>query len=517
MDFDFSCAIGAVTPPTLAPERRLPDLTAALETAVDGITATWSELANRLGDQSCASLAHAPQCATNASDFGLMLGWRHLVEDWITDDRHILIICDDPWMFRELASLDVTVKGKTPKVWLKECKLAFRGLLARTWVAVRVLAEALRFSLGRKHFPANASALLVYGHPASTADGLDGYFGNLMQVEPALVRVLHVDCMGARAAYLVDNTRTFSLHGWGPLLKTLALPFARWRPNQSHLNGRFGWLVRRAAALEGSTGQAAMIRWQQHCQCAWLQKTRPRVIAWPWENHGWERELVHHTKVFGIRSIGYQHSIVGCREWNYAPRSNSNPMADTPDTICTSGPAGLTSLEMMGYPARLMTNAGALRAKTFKRLIHDPDGPVFVAFPFDTAICNQMLGAIRPLGVKGIRFIIKDHPMTPFAFKDSPGVRRTHASLADQPGVRAVLYAATTVGLEALVGGLPTLRFQPHGLVPTDPTPDSMVMPVASTNTLESMLYSLEPPPSIDPASVFSPPDLAMWHRLLTK
>lgn len=514
-DFDFCCAIDPTTDAGIDPANALPGLTAALENAVNQQVDVWSNLARILSSEPSAQLAHAPHCASNASDLGLMLGWRHLVESWIGETLRIVVICDDPWMFRELASLGITVSGTPPTLIIKELTLTVRGMLARTRVALRVFSEARRFASGVKSFPAETSVLLVYGHPASTSQGADGYFGDLMNGESAPVRLLHVDCVDERARALVDNRRTFSLHGWGSALKALPLPFARWRPTQKQMTGKLGWLVRRAQALEGGTGQAAMIRWQQVCQQAWLADARPRVVAWPWENHGWERVFVRQAKSLGVRTIGYQHATVGRREWNYGNGSNIDGKLSTPETICTSGPAGSAALVGLGYDASDLTDIGALRLKTFKRLHHDPDGPVFVAVPFDAAIGNQMLAAIRPLAVAGRTFVIKVHPMTPLEFDESPGIRRTDMSLEDQPGVAAVLYAATTVGLEALLGGLPTLRFQPRGLIPTDPTPDNIDVPEASAETLATHLENLQPPPALDPTGVFSPPDLALWHKLL--
>lgn len=514
-NFDCWCSVDSVDSAAFGTERKIPGLTAALEKAFDKQAEIWWSLARSLGEEPSSMLAHAPNCTSNASDLGLMLAWRHLVEGWLKDDRRILVICDDPWLFRELETLGVMVNGKAPGLWKSELKLAMRGLVARTRVTIRVFAQKFRSSAGGVSFPKNAAAILVYGHPTSTVDGQDGYFGNLMNSEPNLVRVLHVDCLGPRVAELGDNKRTFSLYSWGPLLKIPTLPFVRWRPKPEHLKGRFGWLVRRASTLEGGTGQAAMIAWQQWCQRAWLDKCRPRVVAWPWENHGWDRDFARHAKALQVKTIGYQHTTVARRQWNFSNRSNIDGMASVPGTLCANGKAGISALGKLGYVEESLIDVGALRTNAFSHLAHDPEGPVFVAIPFDAIIGNQMLAALRPLTAKGWKFIIKVHPMTPLAFDESLGITRTDTPLADQPGVGGVIYAATTVGLEALLGGLPTLRFQPDGLVPTDPMPDDIDVPMASAETLGTMLRNMTSPQAIDPKSVFSAPDLKRWHALL--
>ncbi len=126
-----------------------------------------------------------------------------------------------------------------------------------------------------------------------------------------------------------------------------------------------------------------------------------------------------------------------------------------------------------------------------------------------------MIAGIQPLAAGGLRFVIKDHPMTPFSFAKQPGMVSTDQPLTEHHGLAAVLYAATTVGLEAVLAGLPTIRFQPTGKVPTDPVPESIPLPGASAETLEATLRAPAPPPSISHDDVFSPPRAEVWRRVL--
>ena len=505
----------AEPPASLDPAQRLPDFAARLEEAFDAISDTWWKLGKRLGGDPTAILAHSPACATNASDLGLMLAWTRLVQTWTVAPATVLVICDDPWVFRHLARLQVVTAGKPPALWPTELRFLVRGFFARCKVAATVALAALRLRRHRKVIPRGAPTLLVYGHPTSTAEGADGYFGNLMKEMPALVRMLHVDCGTARARGLADDGRTFSLHAWGGLLAALGLVFARWRPRPEQREGPYGWLVRRAAAVEGGTGQAARMRWQSICQQAWLEEARPRVVAWPWENHSWERGFVRHARAAGVKTVGYQHTTVGKREWNYSAASNPDGLDSVPDRILTSGPAGLTKLLRLGYAAERLTIAGALRMRAVHALPRDSKGPVFVALPFDNDVAGQMVAALRPLGRKGRRFLIKDHPMTPFPFEESPGVTRCSTPLDQQTAVAAVIYAATTVGLEALLGGLPTLRFQPRNRVPADAIPEDLAVPAATAESLEEALQALEVPQSVAPESVFSRPRMDVWKAVL--
>lgn len=499
---------------TLDPEREIPDRAIQLEKSFDGIAKTWAELGRTLAEDASAALAHAPACATNASDMGLMLAWSRLVGAWAKATGTTLVICDDPWMFRQFAGLEAVRAGRPPRLWTGEMKLALRGWAGRIRVALRAGVASLALRRGRRDWKPGDRALLVYGHPQSMASGEDAYFGPLMDEMPGLRRMLHVDCPPSRARQLA-GPRTASLHGWGNPFAALSLPFARWRPSARHPGGEFGWIVRRAAAIEGGSGQSAMIRWQQICQNKWLRHARPGVVAWPWENHAWERQFVRAARAVGTRTVGYQHATIGNREWNYAPDSNFDGLAGIPDLILANGPLGHRTLLGYGYPEDLIAIGGALRLRDFEPLPHDPDAPVFVALPFDGRVAEEMVDAIRPLGLKGKIFLVRDHPMTPLAFTESPGVSRCTTPLQAQDAVSAVIYAGTSVGLEAVLGGLPTIRFQPGDGVIVDAMPETLDVPAANSAMLETILDGIVKPAAIGVETMFSRPDMRAWRDAL--
>lgn len=476
----------------------VPGLAEALEAAYDAVAADWLAIARRLGQEPSATLAHMPACAANVSDFGLMLAWSKLAAGWAGGSERVLLICDDPWLFRHLAPLAIA-HSAAESLRKREFRLAVRGYMARSRAAVRFALQSIR---ARRNFPKGAPALLVYGHPASLASGFDGYFGDLLARIPGLARILHVDAPPARA----KDLGCASLHAWGSPWRALALPFARWRPRDFG-----GWLERRAWVMEGATATPAAIAWQVHCQEAWLRDCAPRAVAWPWENHSWERAFVRQARTMGVRTVGYQHATVGNREWNYGPGSNPDGAASLPDRILANGPAGRAALQVLGHGE--VGIGGAFRLRAPGPLPRDPGGPVFVALPHDQAIAAEMVEACRAVPQR--RFLIKDHPMTPFPFDETPTLVRTTHPLGDQDGLSAVLYAGTTVGLEAVLGGLPCLRFRPRCKVPTDVMPPGVTVPVASAETLALALDGLAQPPRLAAADIVSPPDLAVWRDLL--
>lgn len=513
--FDRWVSIDPDAPYGLDPARMQPRLSALLEEAFSEEAATWWAMGRELSQSRSAALAHTPACVANASDFGLMLAWVRLVRQWAAAPATTLVLCSDPWVFRELRSIPGVTPTRAPILAVPALLLRIRGHMARLSASVRFGRSAILLRRLRQAAPKHGAALLVYGHPASLAAGSDGYFGNLMQTQATLHRVLHVDCGPDRAQAIAKDGRTDSLHGFGSPLFAAKLLFARWRPSLEQRRGPHGWLVRRAAAREGSTAQAAAILWQLHCQERWLQRRRPAVVTWPWENHSWERVFVRVARRLGVRTIGYQHSVIGQQMLNYAPASNPDGEASLPDRIFCSGAATRNQLVQWGIDPRRLMVAGALRYARKTGPSWDPSAPVFVALPFDSFVAREMVDAARRCAAAGLKFVVKDHPMTPFAFEESEGVSRTKLPLPEHTAVSAVVYAATTVGLEAILAGLPTLRFQPQGRIALDILPGSIRIPTTDSHTLKESLADLRKPDSVDIAHVFAPVDEAVWREAL--
>jgi len=509
--FQRWCTVDAEAAAGLPSSLRMVDLPRQLETAFDACARSWADLARGLGGQPSAGLAHMPACAANISDFGLMLAWDHLARAWAGQPETTLVVCSDPWLFRHLSQMQGVSAGRPPPLIVPELRLTLRGLAAR----IKVALTAARASLaGPPPQAAGQPWLLVYGHPASDAAGNDAYFGSLMQVVPSLRRALHVDCPIQAARRLEADGRTVSLHRFGSPLAALGLWHQRWR---AAAPGPYRWLVRRAVALEGGTGSAAMIAWQSHCQRRWLRQVKPAAVAWPWENHSWERTFVRLCRSAAVRTIGYQHATVGWREWNYGPQSNPDGEASLPDRIFASGAVAITRLRRYGHGPDRISEAGALRfPESMPMPRHDPAAPVYVALPFDGRVAAEMVDSLRPLGASGMQFRVKDHPMSPYRFQPSPGIERTDDALSGQAAVGAVLYALTTVGLEALLAGLPVVRFVPACRPVADIMPEGVVIATATAGELATALANPTPPPALSRGDVFARPDIILWREALS-
>jgi hypothetical protein len=102
--------------------------------------------------------------------------------------------------------------------------------------------------------------------------------------------------------------------------------------------------------------------------------------------------------------------------------------------------------------------------------------------------------------------------MTPCYFTPVRGLRRTKRPFYDQQALCAVVYAATTVGLESALAGVPTVRFRPQKKLALDILPGGIDLPVAEHDTLEEVLLEATPP-VINRDRVFSPVSIEFWKR----
>ena len=217
------------------------------------------------------------------SDFGVMLAWTRLAAEIAAGDKVHLAVCDDPWLFRHIAALPGIKAGRPPALWPRALFLFARGFLARAAVAVRMLMAALRLRRQRPHVRAGAPAILVYGHPYSTADGHDGYFGPLLARHPALVRLLHTDCPAGRALALGADGRSAGLHAWGNPFFAVALMFTAWRQPAPARGPQGGWCAARRQEKAAAVRHDAQVHYQTRCSSP---GATARVL-WPWENMPW--------------------------------------------------------------------------------------------------------------------------------------------------------------------------------------------------------------------------------------
>ncbi len=501
---DLNCGIAATE-----------NLALRLEAAFTGIYEQWRRIALTLQTQPSSELAHMPTMSTYASDFGVMLAWVKIVKELGAAPETTMVFCSDPWLFRALATLSKVTPVKAPSIRLKQLKLSIRGFIARSWVALRMISARFRLGAQKSQAPESANWILVYGHPNSTSDGYDAYFGNLMHDIPSLQRIMHTDCGFHRAEVLCRDSRSFSLHAWGRYCTAAKLPFAKWRPDVAMFDNAIASLVRRAAAIEGSGGSAAMTKWQMSCQASWLDTTRPQNVNWPWENHPWERHFSRRARSIGTKTGGYQHTVVGRHMYNQGADANADNLKSLPDKIILNGPAYRRDLVSRGVPENQCVEAGSHRIGGKNLPIYANDGPVFLALSNNPSFARQMIEAARPLANAQTPFLVKDHPLSPYPVDESAYFEHTRLPLDQLPPLRALIYCTGTTGLEGFIAGIPTLRFIPNGGVALDILPPQMQVMSASAYELATALKNLPDPGNQNETSLFPPPNIKIWRELL--
>lgn len=518
-DYDQWISIGTVKPGIRLPaERAVPDSPEILESAFEEIRDIWWKIGRTLSSQPTGEVSHTAACASFGSDFGLMLAWDNIVGRLAKGRPRTLAICSDPFLFRHLSGIPNVDAGAPPTLVSHLVRLGVRGLLSRILVSGRVACAAARMRKQRAKYVSAQPGMLVYGHPASNVDGTDAYFGDLLHRTVQMWRVLHTDCRLKLAQTLSAGERTVSLHAWGnPFYAILRLPFSRWRPSSDTPEcARYAWLIRRAAARENGGGTPAMNRWQLHCQARWLKAAQPETIVWPWENFSWERSLVRDARQNGLRTVGYQHTVIGPHQFNYSLNSNPDGLNAIPDTVVADGPAYRTELIEWGVPEEIVVDGGSFRIKPPARRIDvDNDAPVYFALSANLSIAAQQLEVARRVSQKEIAVVVKQHPMYPIGFDESEFLKRTEKAIGDFKNLRRVVYSTGASAIDALMSGVPSIRLRFDNSVSIDVLPKNIKGEVADPAEILSALESVVPAPSVEWSQVFSPVNYQLWASLL--
>ena len=209
---------------SLSTEERLERFATLLDNRFLQIRETWWRIGKALSAQPTADLSRASTTSSFGSDLGLMLAVSEIVKDLAKDEKVVLVLCDDPWLFRHPSTFPGINVGSAPSLAKAKIRLWGRGvggaaldrvcLTLLNTLTARFLLKRLKASAGEtRHW------LLVYGHPDSTSDGLDAYFGDLMVTVSELGRMLHTDCSYHLACKLTRDRRTASLHAWGNIFR----------------------------------------------------------------------------------------------------------------------------------------------------------------------------------------------------------------------------------------------------------------------------------------------------------
>ena len=493
----------------------MPNTAPLLERAFEGIRQDWARLGKILQAQPSGALGHMPMCGSFGSDFGIMLAWAAICTHLAKAAPRTLVVCDDPWMFRHLTHIDGAHAGKVPPLWATAAKRSLRGYAARLKLTVSLLQARLALHQMRTRIPTGSPVILVYGHPDSKADGHDVYFADLMQHIAGLKRVLHTDAGVGVSQRLSGDPRTASLHAWGSISALIRVPFQRWTPSVTIEQGCWRWLIARSVSLENSGGGPAMNFWQQHCQRRFLADAKPAIICWPWENHGWERDLCRAATQHRTKTIGYQHTVIGPHQFNYATETNVDGVASLPDIIACDGPAYRDELAAWGAPEDRLQILGALRF-TRRTSAYDPHGAVFVPLSAIRTAAEAQLQAAGRFADAGHMVLVKPHPMYPLAVPKRANLSETSIGLAAQTQLKLVIFASGASGLDAVLAGVPAVRLQVDGLISINVLPNFVDLATTTLENLQSVIEQSPAPVNVAWDKILSDPDVDAWNRLFT-
>jgi surface carbohydrate biosynthesis protein (TIGR04326 family) len=207
---------------------------------------------------------------------------------------------------------------------------------------------------------------------------------------------------------------------------------------------------------------------------------------YPYENRAWEKMFIQGIKASSPQTqiVGYQHASVAPIQANFFLGSEEADVVPLPDSILTTGNIIQDWLESEGnYPAGIFTTACALRqshtpknGSTVRRgetkrilvalgasLAEHINTVVFVEKAFQSTDEYEL--RVRPHPAFPIDSVIREAPL---AHKDF--FEPSSASLQDDlEWSDVVLYATSTVGLEAVSVGVPVVHLDLGEFLDTDP------------------------------------------------
>ena len=217
-------------------------------------------------------------------------------------------------------------------------------------------------------------------------------------------------------------------------------------------------------------------------------KQERMTIIYPFENQPWDKMLCLVAKESGnnIKLIGYQNGQLPVLLLNYFLGAGESSIMPLPHIIVTNGEHTLNLLKNAGYGETELVNGGALRYGYINKI--DKDSPrkdeasktVLVAMPYSHNLTKELLislfDSFGDLSGEEIKFVIRFHPEVPLESLKvqlpswAAHFQETDRAISDiLEEVDLVIYSSTIVGLEALLNGVPVVRYYSEHILDLDP------------------------------------------------
>ena len=207
---------------------------------------------------------------------------------------------------------------------------------------------------------------------------------------------------------------------------------------------------------------------------------------YPYENRSLEKMLLLAVKGTSpeTRMVGYQHASVTPSHINFTLQENEARVTPLPDLVLTTGEMTKVWLERQGnYPPHLFKAACALRQGNSAH--HEPKVRGQRLSNLLVALANNVEEYVGTLSLlesafaaeDGINVRVRPHPTIPLkaALQVAPLARpgfyseSTGTLSEDLDWAHVVLYASSTVGLEAVAMGIPAVYLDLGNFLHTDP------------------------------------------------
>lgn len=397
---------------------------------------------------------------------------------------------------------------------VRPSRRGWRSVLRRISAAIFALAvvRTLRLWFRVRQYappptdrPAVAVTTLIHAHSFAPDGGYrDAYFGSLVDflAERETGAFIFAIILEQRGERLVPRIRTLksslpvvpveSCLGVGDLARCIGHALFRFlRPYQlagpTEIGGRdVRCLLERAIREACRSGMLLTNLKLYYCGRTLAQRVPLSRCLYPYENRAFEKMLVTGVREASptTRLIGYNHASITLSHTNFILGSQEAQVIPLPDRILTLGPVIRDWLEAEGqYPPGIFQPACALRQsrptvrppRSRRRPIRDVLVPL--ATSLDEYVSTLLFLDAGFRNASEYRIRIRPHPTIRLedALRVAPVVRQDfftedRASLAESlEQADVVLYASSTVGLEAVALGIPAVYLDLEDFLDTDP------------------------------------------------
>jgi hypothetical protein len=252
-------------------------------------------------------------------------------------------------------------------------------------------------------------------------------------------------------------------------------------------------LVREELADNARSSRLFSDRWFYWCAKAALRRLKPAKLLLPFENRAWERQLALAFREKNAAIVGYQHASITANHLNYVLGRGEEDLLPLPDQIVTMGEVTRERLVGRGrFPASKVVTGCALRQTPVPAPRQGACAARKVLLTLATSVEEYRAALALMEQVSGAEIVARPHPEFPLP-KTSLRVEPSWTIEQAFDWADVVAYASSTLGLEAVRRGLPTIFLQLSDFLSMDPMEsfDALKWTAKSPKDVESVLAQI--------------------------